>query len=215
MIHLFVGQDNLSKDKRLNQLKQENLPKNLEHFNFDVLYAKDLKLNLLQEKLLFLPVQLKQRIVVIRGGEALGQEIKDFITVFAKENRENIILVVYLDNYSSNKEFISGLLHHAEVSRFQEEVVLNTFDLSRQIESRKAAASLKILKQLLKNGERPEKILGGLRSSWERNLKNTLELKNRLKLMLSCDLDIKRGRLKPAFALERFIINICSLKKLP
>jgi DNA polymerase III delta subunit len=70
-----------------------------------------------------------------------------------------------------------------------------------------------VLNQLLKKGERPERILGGLRYSWENSIATPLETRRRLKALLNCDIDIKTGRLKADFALERLVVSLCSLAK--
>ncbi|MDD5729855.1 MAG: hypothetical protein PHN57_01825 [Candidatus Omnitrophica bacterium] len=211
MIYLFAGQDNLSKDAKLNKLKEEFLPKDLEQFNLDTLYGKELTLKILQEKLLWLPFESKNRLLVIKNAQDLKQDAKDFLLRYSKDCPASLALVLDFDKYRPNRDFIESLSSSA-VSRFKEEQSPDTFLLCRQIESRKAAASLKILKILLKNGEKPEKILGGLRASWERYGGNSPELKKKLKLLLECDIDIKTGRLKPSFALEKFIVNLCSWK---
>ena len=61
-------------------------------------------------------------------------------------------------------------------------------------------------------GEKPERIMGGLRASWTRYPADPLSLKKRLKILLQCDLDIKTGRIKPVYALERLIVNLCGLR---
>lgn len=71
--------------------------------------------------------------------------------------------------------------------------------------------ALRILNELLRNGERPERILGGLRYAWEREFTPGVEAKRRLKLLLNCDINIKTGKLKPNFALEKLVISLCSL----
>jgi hypothetical protein len=63
----------------------------------------------------------------------------------------------------------------------------------------------------LQNGERPEMILGGLRSNYERNVFKPLERRKRLKLLLNCDIEIKTGRLKPELALEKLVAGLCYL----
>jgi len=65
------------------------------------------------------------------------------------------------------------------------------------------------LAQLLKNGERPEMIMGGLRYAWEKSPLSPVDLKLKLKALLDCDIDIKTGRLQPDFALENLIIRLC------
>jgi DNA polymerase III delta subunit len=219
MVYLFVGQDSLSKDIKLKKIKQEFLPQETQHFNFDIFYAKGLSLMTLQERLLALPVKAKKRIIIIKEAEHLKQEIKEFILKFAKTPRPETLLIIDIDSRAYQKtslplkgsqdEFIAGIARYGSVFHFREEAHLDTFVLSRQIEQKKADYSLKVLNQLLSSGEKPERILGGLRYSWQRNITNPLELKKRIRLLLHCDLDIKTGRLKANFALERLIVRLC------
>ncbi len=69
-----------------------------------------------------------------------------------------------------------------------------------------------IERRLLENGERPERILGGLRYAVEKTTYHPLESKKRLKFLLNCDTDIKTGRLKAEFALERLVVALCAGK---
>ena len=60
-VYLFIGQDSLSKDIRLKKLKEEFLDPQTQYFNLDVLYARELNLKDLQERLLCLPFKAKKR----------------------------------------------------------------------------------------------------------------------------------------------------------
>ena len=86
MIYLFIGQDSpykdspfSSKDLQLKQIKEEFLPKEIEQFNLDTLYAETLELKDLQEKLLAMPVNSSKRIILIRNANELGRDSEDFI----------------------------------------------------------------------------------------------------------------------------------------
>lgn len=208
-VYLFIGQDPFSRDLRLKKLREEFLDKDTEDFNLDILYGRELALKGLQERLLCLPVKAKKRIIVIKGAQFLKEDIRDFMLGYALKPRKDIVLVLYIDRYEPKDGFISALSRHAEVLRFKEEAPLDAFTLGRQMGFKKADASLRVLNQLLKNGEKPEKILGGLRYSLMRASDNRFEVRRRLKLLLNCDIDIKTGRLKPAFALEKLVINLC------
>jgi len=209
MIYVLAGEDTLAKDVLMNKLKAEFLPLHLEEFSLDTLYAKELTLASLQERLLCLPVNDGKRVVVIKDAQELKNDIKEFLVVYVKAPQAGVVLIIDFASYRPSAAFIKNISSYAQVCRFKEQEASDTFTLCRLLDSRKAAACLKTLQQLLKNGERPERILGGLRSSWMRNSSNPAELKKKLKLLLTCDLDIKTGRLKPAFALERLIIKLC------
>ena len=211
MVYLFIGKDSPAKDIALKQIKTESLPQGLEQFNFDLLYAEELSLKSLQEKLLAMPVKSSSRVLVIKNSGELGKEVENFIIAWSKEQRQEIILVLDIEQQSGKEHFIRSINKYAKVIRFKEAVALNTFSLSRQIEERRADNALKILSQLIKDGERPERILGGLRYSLENNMKNVAGLRRRIKLLLNCDIEIKTGKLKPVFALEKLVVNLCAL----
>lgn len=213
MVYLFIGQDSYSKDIRLKRLRQEYLLKKTEAFNLDMLYSKELTLRGLQEILLYLPINSDRRIVVIKNAQDIKQDIKEFILNYIKKPHPKILLVLDIDRQDPKDEFIKHITRYAKVFRFRETPSLDTFALSRQIELHKTDYALQLLNQLLQNGEKPERILGGLRYSWERGVFEPLEVRKRLRLLLNCDLDIKTGRIRPEFVLERLIINLCCLKK--
>jgi len=213
MVYLFIGQDIPSKDKQLKEIKKELLTKETEQFNSDLLYAKELTLKALQERLLSLPVNSLKRIVVVKDAQDLKEEIKEFILKYAKSTDKHILLVLDFDRFDIKDEFISSLYKSAKVFRFKETLPVTTFTLSNQIRLKKPEVALRILNQLLIGGERPERILGGLRYVWEKDVASPLESRRKLKLLLNCDIEIKTGKLKPVFALEKLVISLCGFGK--
>lgn len=212
-VYLFIGQDTLSKDARLKKLKEEFLSPHTQYFNLDVLYARDLDLKDLQERLLCLPLRAKKRLVVIKDSQNLKKDIKDFIIQYVKKPFAKIILVLDINKYLPQDEFIRQINRYSEVCRFKEDAYLDTFALGRAIDSKKSNYALWVLNQLLRNGEKPERILGGLRYSWENSIADVFQIKKKLRLLLGCDIDIKTGRLKADFALERLVVSLCSFAK--
>ena len=211
--YLFIGQDSPSKDIKLASLKKEFLDHSTQHFDLDVLYAKELNLRDLQERLLSLPLGAKERVVVIRDAQRLKEEVKGFIAKYVKKPKGHIVLVLDMNKYSPRDEFIRQISGFSEVCRFKEDPHVDTFVLSRAIESRKPNYALTVLNQLLRDGEKPERILGGLRYSWENSNFPVLQVRKRLALLLACDLDIKTGRTRPDFALEKLVVNLCCFTK--
>lgn len=215
MVYLFIGQDSLSKDIQLRRLREEFLKKDLEQFNLDILYAKGLHLADLQEKLLCLPLKSKKRIIVIKGAEGLKEDIQEFIIKYVKKPLSEIILVLDVTRKDAREknQFVDRIAKFVRIYRFKEPTLINTFTLSRQIDLRKPDYALRALDQLLKNGEKPERILGGLRYSWENRISNPRQIKRRMRLILDCDIDIKTGRLRPSFALEKLVVQLCGLEQ--
>ncbi len=211
MVYLFLGQDIFSKEIQFKALKQKFLTKELEQFNLDILYARELTLKELQERLLCLPVKTTKRLILIKEAQDLKEEIREFILKYARKPYPQIILILDAQQQERSNEFISQLSRYAKTLRFKETPKVDAFTLSRSIELKKPDYALRVLNQLLKDGERPERILGGLRFTWERGVGHPLEMRRRLKLLLNCDRDIKTGRLNPTFALEKLIIGLCGL----
>ena len=211
MVYLFIGKDSPAKDIALKQIRLESFPRGLEQFNFDLLYAEELSLKSLQERLLAIPMQSPSRVIVIKNSGELRKEVEDFIIEWSKEQKQNIILVLDIGQQAGKDHFIRSINKYAKVVRFKEELPLNTFSLTRQIEERRPDNALKTLSQLIKDGERPERILGGLRYSLENNMRNAVGLRRRIKLLLNCDIELKTGKLKPVFALEKLVVSLCAL----
>jgi DNA polymerase III delta subunit len=65
------------------------------------------------------------------------------------------------------------------------------------------------LADLFKSGEKPERILGGLRYQLIRHTTNIKDKLKKITLFLEADVNIKTGKLKPEFALEALIIKLC------
>lgn len=213
MIYLFLGQDSLAKDIQLSRLRQESIAKETEQFNLDVLYARELSLKDLQEKLSRLPVNNRYRLVAVKNAQELKEESREFILKYCQSPYKQIILILDIDGQAKTDGFIKGLSKYARVCRFKETKRLDAFSLSRQIQLGRPDYALRVLNQILKEGDRPERILGGLRYFYERGVASPLQVKKGLKSLVNCDIEIKTGRLKPAFALEKLVIYLCGLSK--
>jgi DNA polymerase III delta subunit len=209
MVYLLIGGDIAAKETQLKKIKQEFLPSELQDFNLDTLYAKEVNLKDIQERFLSIPLKSAKRIMVIKDAHLLDEESRDFLLAFSKKPHKGLVLVLDFAQYDYKDKFVKDISAGARTLRFKETVNPDTFALNRQIELRKTDFALRLLNQLLKNGEAPERILGGLRYAWEKQNIQSLSAKRRLKLLLGADLEIKTGRLKPAFALEKLVVSLC------
>ncbi len=208
MVYLFIGQDSVSKDAELDKLKKKALPAS-SHFNLDTLYGKDTSLKKLQELLLFYSFS-GTRMVVIRNAQELKEDARDFLLEFVKKPGDGLVLVLDVERNAGKDAFLEGLKRSCKTAYFGETRQLTVFDLARAMEGRDCRRSLGILNRLLADGEKPERLLGGLRASWQKRMNDPRELQRRLELLVDCDVDIKTGRLKPALVLERLVIRLCS-----
>jgi len=212
-VYLLIGQDSLSKDVKIKGIKEEFLSSDTADFNLDVLYGPDLNLKGLQEKLLSLPLKATRRIVIIRQADELKPQIKDFLSAYVKKPYPSVLLIVDIERFSPKDSFAAGIAPYAQVSRFKESGRLDAFMLGRQIDAGRPGYALATLHQLLSNGEKPERILGGLRHAVEAARVSGPQARRRLKALLVCDTDIKTGKLRPDFALERLVVKLCASVK--
>lgn len=208
-VNLFIGQDQFSKDIKLEKIKRELFLKELEPFNFDSFHAQELNLNKLQEVLLRLPVKARKRLVLIKEASHLKEPIKDYLTLYIKKPATTTLLILDVERLNKKDTFLNKVLKSSTTFRFREGQTIDTFSLNREINNRRINTGLKVLQRLLLDGVRPEKIMGGLRYCWENNYLSPQERKRRLGFLLNCDIDIKTGRLNPQLALERLLINLC------
>ncbi len=209
-IYLLVGQDISAKAAFLKQIKEQFLPPELRDFNFDTLYGAKLKLSEIQERFLALPVKNTKRLILIKDALLLDKAAESFILDFAQKPQTQIVLILDFEHYDYKLRLIKELAPKAKMVRFQEIINPDTFTLQRQIDAKKIEQALRILNQLLRNGEAAERILGGLRYAWEKQNVHTRESRGKLALLLACDLEIKTSRLKVSSALEKLVIGLCA-----
>lgn len=208
-LYLLTGQDSLSKDSKINQIKKAFLPEQIESFNLDILHSGGLTLKELQEKLLCLPVRTKKRLLIIRQAESLKEELREFLLEYSKDPPKHLVLLLDSEQFSPKDDFFLRIAKAAQVFRFKEVVPINTFTLIRQIEAKRTDSALKLLHQLLKNGEKPERILGGMRHAFLRSAGGIRRVKAISRLLLDCDLALKTSRIRPDFALEKTVVELC------
>lgn len=211
-LYLLAGEDIPAKDAALEQIKSACLPEQkTRDFNLDIVHGRDMTVQSLQEKLLFLPLESCKRLVIIRHCQDLKADAKRFLIEYCGQPHSGITLVLDFDRYDRKEMCIAALSSVGKLQVFRQEYSRNVFDLSRAIEAGKTAESLRILNHLLDKGEKPEMLLGGLRASLTRKIppKKALTVNQ---LLLQCDVTVKTGALKPLFALERLIVSLCGLR---
>jgi hypothetical protein len=152
-------------------------------------------------------VNSRRRVVYLAGVDAARKEMKDFLFSYAAKPYPHVVLVAEASVIERKDTALSGLARKVRVERFKEYKRVDTFALCRSIEAGNAGQSLRYLRQLLESGEKPERILGGLRYSWERAAGGPQTVR-RIRQLLLADAAMKTGRLKPELALERMIVSL-------
>jgi DNA polymerase III delta subunit len=219
MTYLFVGEDEFSKDIKLQKIKQECFLPELESFNFEILYSKDLDLRALKTRLLLLPVnpafarkggvKANQRLILIKDAPGLRTDIKQYLLSWLSKPFPHVSLILDARRIDKRDQFFNRISTLIKLINFRQSREINAFTLARQITQKKIKPAMRLLRQLLLQGERPEKILGALRYQLHQERLDLTEKKKKLMFLLNCDIDIKTGKLKPELALERLLIRLC------
>jgi DNA polymerase III delta subunit len=210
MIYLLVGEDEPAKAEKIQSLKKQLLDTRVEQFNFDILYGRELTLPLFQEAFSRLPVSAGSRLLVIKDALGLKEGPREYFLSRLKSLPRSLVIIMDVSAIPREENpFLSQIRKTAQTFNFTAGQNANAFHLARALESRRTDSALNILSDLLKHGERPERILGALRSQLTR-CAGAKERLRRIALLLEADLNVKTGRLKPAqLALEALVVKLC------
>lgn len=216
-MYLFIGEDELSKKRKLDLIKKENFSTGFDKFNFQVFFAQDLELHQLQEYFLKYPFKEKKLIFIIKEIERLSPDIKKFILSYIKSPSVSLILVLDVYSFDGRDDFINTLANNNQIKvfNFKRSFYPSVFSLSRLINQKKTQEALNVLNELIIQKTKPEKILGGLRYQWEKEPLGIEEKTKRFNMLLEADVSIKRGAFSPGVALETLLVKLCALYPKP
>jgi len=215
MVYLFVGIDEISKERKIRRIKQENFKGKECSFDYELFYADNLDRLRLTDSLNRLPLQAEKRVIVIKQIEKLSPINRKILLSFIKKPHNYNLLILDTEiSDLNNNTFVLEVARCAKIFSFKKERVLTVFDLADTIIKKNTAGALRILSRLISKGEKPHRLLGGLSWKWNKLERSIMheEFNKGLELFLETDINIKLGRLKPNFALELLVIKLCDLK---
>jgi len=214
MHYLFLGNDSITKDEKIGELKKKILSSlEAQKFDYQVLHGNKLNSDDLKQALLFLPAVAKQRLVVIRAIHKLSLHNKKLILEFLQAGEGHVVLIFDSDESDLKNSFIAKLKTYTKTHSFSGASKENLFDMTRAITARNPVAALKILANLLAEGNHPLQVMGGLVWFWgkSRTRLSAERFKKGLMCLQEADLNIKRSRLKPEHTLEVLVVKLISL----
>jgi len=208
--YLFLGEDSLSKEIKVGVIKKEVLKADASHFDLEILSGKELEPRQLSEAFKRLPAVSNSRLIIIKEIDRLSSLCKEQLISYLKKPFSRIHLVLESDKHEIKDSFILQLSHLCRVVNFQKDRLPDVFGLCQAVVRKNAPAALKILSQLLISGEKPQKIMGVLLWQWKKVQPHLSkkEFRNGLDMLLEADLAIKKGRLKPDFAMELLVAKL-------
>jgi len=214
MVYFFLGEDNHAKDKKISELKGKYLPsKDARNIDYEIYYGHKLDCDLLKQALIALPAIAPKRFVVIHAIEKLSPQNQQIVLDFITLEQDHCLLI--LDTFSTEikNKFFKTIQSHAQVVRFQSKPKQSVFDMTNAMTRRQPAEALKILNDLISQGDHPLPIMGTLVWYWgkRKGRMPSERFDKGLKELQNTDLNIKRSRLLPEYALEVCVLKLCSL----
>ncbi len=214
--YLIIGNDICLKEDHIASLKTKFLPSSdSKNFDYDVLYAQKTSSEELKRILFALPAVAQERLVVIRGGDALKSPQQDLLVDFVTSDQRQTRLIVEGD-WTDRDPFVKKIRSFFSVKAFFLPDKENIFAVTRMLMAGRPAEALTVLHQIIDDGSHPLQIMGGLVWFWGKEARARMgqeEFEKGLLFLQEADLNIKRSRLPPEQALEVVISKMSLLLK--
>lgn len=198
----------------MSSLKQKVLPAaDSQQLDCDVLYAPKLSPDDLKKSLLSLPAAGKKRLVILRNGEKLQPAHKDLLTDFVQSDQAVTVLILEAQ-WTAGEKFVREMKKFFSVKECVLPEAENIFAVTRMLTSRRPADAVRILNEILESGAHPLQIMGGLVWFWGNKARPMIDrerFEKGLLFLQEADLNIKRSRLSPEYALEVLISKMSVL----
>ncbi|HLD69173.1 MAG TPA: hypothetical protein VJA17_00245 [Candidatus Omnitrophota bacterium] len=212
MTYLFLGENSRAKDEKIGELKKKILtPPQSFQFDYETLHGAKLEEHHLKKALMNLPALAPRRLVVIREGHRLSPKNQEILVQFLEKSYDHAVIILDSNEWDHKNSFVKKIRKMVDLIEFSSTKKIDVFDLTRTIDLKKETEALKILDQLLKEGTHPLQILGALVWFWKksRGRFSGKKFKEGLLALQEADLNIKRSRLKPEYAVELLVVKLC------
>lgn len=211
MVYLLFGEKEPEKEARVQQIKKEALRNLPQEFNYESWTSKELTVKKLQESLLRLPTQgCPKRLLLIRNIDKAHPELKEFIIQYSRDQYPHADLIL-LAAADADEDKIFKEREGICIEKYGVSRKTNAFDLGRALTGKNVKSALKILRELILKGEKPERIVGALRYNIMKDSSSRQSRQENLRLLLKAEIEIKTGKLKPVLSLEKLIVKMCCL----
>ena len=214
MTYLIIGPDGPDKAARITALKNKYLlAPDSKNFDLDVLYALKLDPRELKETLHKLPAVSPARLIILHDCHKFTAEHKDIVFDFISSKAEHAVVVMESSQWSDKDSFVKRIKKDVQVMTLAPAYEPNVFDITRAMEHRQYKEALSRLDDILKSGVYPLQLMGVLIWFWgqSRRRLNQKRYEEGLKYLKEADIDIKRSRIRPEFAMERLVVRLCTV----
>ena len=214
MIYLLLGEDTQAKDLKIAEIKSRLLNKpEAVHFDFESLDAHHLSAAGLKKALLALPALSSQRLVLVRHVHKLKNDAVRVLLTFV--NKPPDYCDVILEASTELKGELKDISTRVKTWTLGVKEEANIFDMTRLMSAKKTTEALKMLHEFYSHGMYPLQMMGALVWYWgkEGRALGPKTFERGLKALQEADLNIKRSRLLPEYALEKLVVELTELQR--
>ncbi len=215
MVYLFLGDDLARKDSQIFSLKKAFFkdPQAVV-FDHESLDAVTLPVDVLKKSLITLPVLSAKRLVVVRNVHKLKAADIAVLSAFLKKPLGHVDLVLESAEVALKGE-LKGHAASCRTAVFSTASPGNAFDMARLMTAGKAKEALKMLNDLYDHGTHPLQVMGALVWHWgqEGRALGAEKFERGLRALEEADLNIKRTRLKPEYAVEKVVVELMAIRR--
>jgi len=214
MIYLLGGEDSQAKDKKIAEIKAGLLVKPEAHFfDFESLDAQQVSPANLKKSLIALPSFSSKRLILIRHIEKLKADPSQLLVAYAASPGDQCDII--LESSGELKSPLKEIIPYTKVFNYGVKVPMDIFNLTKLMSARKTTDALKMLNDFYDQGMYPLQMMGALVWYWgkEGRALGPLRFEQGLKALEEADLNIKRSRLLPEYALEKVVVELVELQK--
>ncbi len=215
MVYLLLGDDTAAKDVKIAEIKSKIFKDQQSAlFDFDNLDAKELSAQALKKSLMSLPVSAGKRLIILRQVHKLKAADIAVLLNFCKKPLDHCDVILE-STEKTLKGDLKDLPLYAKGMVFGTPEGPNVFDMTRLITSRRGADALKMLDGFYQEHTHPLQIMGALVWYWgkEGRALGKDKFERGLKALEAADLNIKRSRLNPEYAVEKLVVELIELRK--
>jgi DNA polymerase III delta subunit len=211
MIYLFLGDDLPAKDAGIAEIKNKFFKNSREalSFDFDDLDASQLGADTLKKALLTLPVIIPHRLIILRQVHKLKSAGLQVLINFCQKPAKHCDVILESTENTLKGDLKDLLLLSKGVVMARPEGP-NVFDMTKLITANRSNEALKMLDGFYRADVHPLQIMGALVWYWgkEGKLLGKEHFKRGLKALEEADLNIKRSRLNPQYAVEKLVVEL-------
>lgn len=202
------------KDKKIEVLKRTTLTcPDAVRFDFDILYGSKLSAIDLKKSLMAFPAIAAQRLVLVREVEKFKDPHQAIILECLAQKPTHVVIILDVNGPGGRNKFMTAVRKAGKVLYEEKPSSATVFDVTRSLSSRKLTEALKVLSDLMADGQHPLQLMGGLVWFWGKERARIPEerFKKGLLVLQEADLNIKRSRLSPTVAVEVAVVKLYSL----